>query len=98
MAESLHSLADRVSDEKSLIAFISALALDREQSVKLERKKPSKPYGPEHGGWENGSIETFLDASSAWAESSKNGLPMYQRPDNPWQRFAQILLMGKHYE
>jgi len=98
MSEDLHSQADSVSDEQSLIEFISSLAADRAKEVVIERAKPSSPYGPGAKGWENGSIEAFLEAATAWAEASKNGLPMYQVPDNPYQRFAQILLMGKHYE
>ena len=98
MPVDLNELADKVIDESSLIDFISALAEDREDEVAKEAKTPSSPYGSGANGWENGSIEAFLGAASAWAEGSKNGMPHYTPPSNPWTRIAQILLMGKLYE
>lgn len=98
MPADLHALADGVTDESSLIEFLSALAGDREDELTKEANNPSSPYGPGANGWENGSIEAFLGAASAWAEGSKNGMPYYTPPTNPWTRMAQILHMGKIYE
>ena len=89
---------DAVHDEETLVDFISALAADREDEARKEKAAPSSPYGRGANGWENGSIEAFLCASSAWAESSKNGMPLYPKPENPWKRFADILYAGKIYE
>jgi len=50
-------------------------------------------------GWENGSIETFLDAMHAWA-SATSGLtdePMVAS-EASWRGFADILHAGKFYE
>jgi len=35
---------------------------------------------------------------SRWAELSKSGMPMYQKPNNPWRRMADILSAAKVYE
>ncbi len=98
MKTDLDSALDAVVDEDSFVRFLSALAADRADEVRKEKAAPSSPYGPGANGWENGSIEQFLDAASSWAESSRNGLPRYNRPDNPWKRCADILFMGKIYE
>ena len=90
--------AKAVTDEGSFIAFLELLAEDRADEVAKESVNPSSPYGPGANGWENGSIETFLERASAWAQDSINGLTTYEKPTNPWTRCAQILLMGKHYE
>lgn len=63
-----------------------------------EAVTPSSPWGPGANGWENGSIETFLHAAAAWGNQTRHGLVDYDPPANPWQRCAEILLMGKHYE
>jgi hypothetical protein len=98
MTPDLHTLADQVTDENSLIEFISALARDREDEVAQEELKPSSPYSSGANGWECGNIQDYLGAASAWAEGSKNGLPYYTPPTNPWTRLAHILHMGKIYE
>lgn len=98
MSDNLNKLHDAVVDEDSFIRFLSALAADRADEVEKERKRPSSPYGPGANGWENGTIEDFLEAASAWAVASKNGLEFYDKPRNPWKRCADILFMGKIYE
>ena len=91
----LHDLVDRVEDEKSFIAFVSALATDRGDEVEQEASSSSSPYDPGVNGWENGAIEAFLEAAVAWAEASINGKDTYKKRENSWQRCAEILLMGK---
>ena len=98
MPADLQSKLDAVRDEASFVAFVTALAADREEEVAKEKASPSSPYGPGANGWENGTIEAFLDASAAWAAASTNGLKYYQKPENPWKRCADIIYMGKIYE
>lgn len=98
MSDKVEQLLDAVYDEESFIKFLSALAADRAEETEKEKKNPSSPYGPGANGWENVTIETFLEASAAWAESSKNGPEFYKKPDNPWKRCADIICMGKIYE
>ena len=94
----LHSLVEEVHDEATFIEFLKALMRDRIDEVRKEAISPSDPYGPGANGWENGSIEQFLDAAAAWGEASKDGLIYYTKPENPWRRCAHILFAGKFYE
>lgn len=52
-----------------------------------------------NAGWENGSIETFLDAMHAWASSTsaRNHGPSVSEQAS-WRTFAEILHAGKFYE
>ncbi|HEV2071306.1 MAG TPA: hypothetical protein VGR26_16065 [Acidimicrobiales bacterium] len=62
------------------------------------RESHSSPHGPGSNGWENGTIEAFLDAAVAWKSASQSGLEFYDPPDNPWRRCADIFYAGKSYE
>ncbi len=98
MNDTLYVLRDAVRDETSFVRFLKALAADRADEVNQEEASPSSPYGPGVNGWENWTIEHFLESASAWAEDSKNGFDSYAKPENPWKRCADILLAGKSYE
>lgn len=87
-----------VHDEETFLQFLLALRDDREASVAQEQATPSSAYGPDAGGWENTTIERFLDTAVRWGRDSVNGNPFYQRPDNPWRRCADILFAAKSYE
>ena len=52
MAIDLHALADQVTDESSLIDFISVLAGDREDELAKAASSPTSPFGPGTNGWE----------------------------------------------
>ena len=98
MAQNLLQKLEAVTDEASLVEFISALAADREDEVAKEKLHPSSPCGRGVNGWENITIESFLEAASAWAEDSRNGLSAFPKEQNPWRRCAAILYAGKTYE
>jgi hypothetical protein len=89
---------DAVHDEESFLKFLLALRDDREESIAHEKVSPSSPYGPDARGWENTTIERFLDTAVRWARDSANGNPFYERPSNPWRRCADILFAAKSYE
>ena len=95
MNNQLQFKLDSVHDEDGFIAFVYALATDRSDEVGKE--KPSSPYGTGVNGWENRSIETFLESAAAWADDWKQS-PQYRSPSNPWKRCAEILYAGKGYE
>jgi hypothetical protein len=95
--ENLFRKLESVRDEDSFVAFVAALAADRADEVQKEKKKPSSPYGPGANGWENGTIEAYLESAAAWAEDWKKS-PRYRVPTNPWHRCAEILYAGKSYE
>jgi len=76
---------DAVEDEATFAAFLYALAENRRN-------------GDSSSPWQWDKIEDFLDAAGTWAEASKNGLPFYEVPANPWKRAADIIFSGKIYE
>ncbi|KPN92979.1 DUF7660 family protein [Pseudomonas nunensis] len=98
MSIDFDELLGRVKDEQSFIEFIGALGSDFASERVLEETTPSSPYGPGALGWENGSIDTFLDAAAAWATDSTRSSPPSAPVSNVWQRCASILLAGKFYE
>ena len=93
----LDELLERVTDEQSFIRFIEALGADFASERLLEATSPSSPYGPGALGWENGSVDSFLEAAAAWADASRRAC-MDAAVSNVWQRCAVILLAGKFYE
>ena len=94
----LYEQLNSVEEEESLMKFVEALVKDLDDELQKEKIKPSSPYGPGANGWENIKLSDFLWAATSWAESSKNGLPMYEKSDNPWKRIADILYAAKIYE
>ncbi|MFL1501937.1 hypothetical protein ACI77J_27835 [Pseudomonas sp. O64] len=94
----IDELLARVRDEASFILFIEALGADFARERLLEQASPSSPYGPGALGWENASVDAFLDAAAAWAASSTRPAQAAPVVSNVWQRCAAILLAGKFYE
>jgi hypothetical protein len=89
----LVELLEQVRDRQTFLVFVEALTADREDAVARERTNPSSPYGPDAGGWENTTIESYLEAATAWAQDSKHF------PAEPsWKAFAIFLYCGKIYE
>jgi hypothetical protein len=89
----LDELLKRVENRDTFLEFVAALAADRADEVAKEKARPSNPYGQGANGWENGTIEAFLDAALRWAEDS-GPLPI----EPSWQAFATFLYCGKLYE
>jgi hypothetical protein len=94
----VHEILERVDSRESFLEFVRALAADRVASVAEEAVSPSSGSGPEAGGWENTTIEAFLEAAVAWAEDSRFGESQGLQSANPWQMFAVFLYCGKIYE
>ncbi len=94
----LDELEDQVVDEESFIKFIEALAKDLDEENEQEKKNPSSPFGTGVNGWENKNLSDFLWTMRHWASMSKDGMPYYEKPENPWQRMANILSAAKIYE
>jgi hypothetical protein len=87
-----------VIDQQTFLFFVQKLIGDREDEVRNEKTQPSSPYGPGANGWENYTIEQFLEAAVAWAEDSDFGLSQGRPVDNLWRKFAEFLYSGKVYE
>ena len=95
MKDNLQTIFEAVCDENSFILFLEALSADRANEVRKEQDRPSSPYGSGANGWENSTIESYLESAAAWAKDWKKKHPL---PTNPWKCCAQILLAGKSYE
>jgi hypothetical protein len=89
---------EAVNDRDSFLAFVAALAADRRASAAAELATPGGPYGPEAHGWENVTIEGFLEAAIAWAESTRMGEKQGLPAGPTWRAFAVFLHCGKIYE
>ena len=96
MGREIRGLIEKVCDEESFLEFLRALIKDKIQEVQKEKAHPSSPYGAGTNGWENQTIEAFLESAVSWAEDSKNGFNKIEV--DIWKRCAQILYMGKHDE
>ena len=94
----LHVAVEAVNDSESFLAFVRELIADRVDEVQKEKVNPSSPYGPGANAWENGTIEAFLEAGVAWAESTNFGERQHPSAKNPWHKFALFLYLGKIYE
>ena len=94
----LHALVEAVMDEKSFLEFVDALRKDRELAAVAEKASPSGIFGPSQRGWENITIESFLEAAHAWAEDTEFGATQGLREASPWKKFAVFLYCGKIYE
>lgn len=86
---------DSVTDEASFLRFVSVLAGDFAADRSESGRAVNSPFGPGPRGWENGCVDTFLEAAVSWAEDSGSRQPAAQ---NPWRRCAEILRAGKSYE
>ena len=94
----IHDRLDRVQDRASFFDFVRYLVSDRKQADELEAASPSSPYGPDAGGWENSTIESYLEAALGWAEDTDMGTTQGLSDDPSWKEFATFLYVGKIYE
>ena len=85
MSKQLHELVETVVDEESFVAFLLAMSEDYVRSSGIDCPL----------AWQSDSIDSMLEAAAAWASETRN--TAHQTP-NPWQRCAEIIWAGKHYE
>ena len=90
----LNDKLDKVRDRETFFDFVQALIEDRIQKAKDEDRYP---YGGQSGGWENSTIENYLEAALRWAQDSRNQ-PTGMPTEASWHAFATFLYCGKIYE
>ena len=90
----LHERLKLVIDESTFLEFVSALANER----RAAEAGIIDDFGRSRNGWENHSIEEFLDAGVAWADASNFGAKQGLANAPPWKIFATFLYCGKIYE
>ena len=88
---------EKVTDKESFLGFVRALQADKEDENTKEKKNRSNPYSHGWNGWENNTIEGFLESAIAWAEDSDFGSNI-EPVENHWKMFALFLYGGKIYE
>ena len=93
----LESYLDNVIDENSFLVFAKALQADKEDESRKEKANPANSYSHGHNGWENSTIDGFLESAIAWAKDGKFGESLEPNA-NPWKKFALFLYGGKIYE
>lgn len=75
-------LIECIDSPESFLRFVKALADDA-------RMDAARPFAPGTSGWENGTVESFIEAMHAWATDSAS------LPAKPvWRDVAQLLLAG----
>jgi hypothetical protein len=88
-------LLDAVVDKNTFIAFVSALADEREEAEEIERADP-KAYSVDGAlGWKNGDIAAFLNASLEYFTEGPFHKPARKLS---WRMFAEFLYHGKIIE
>ena len=102
-SDSLYKLAAEVDDLQSFLKFADALRRDRVAEV-TEQPNGPHPNSCDQGsrGWNNHSIEDFLEAAHAWGTDADPGeasdWASTLASKSPWLFFAAFLYMGKVYE
>jgi hypothetical protein len=88
-------LLQAVVDRETFIAFVSALAAEREQAVGIERADPKASSIDGALGWKNGDIAAFLYAGLDYFTEK----PFHSPERKPsWRMFAEFLYHGKIIE
>ena len=90
----LSELLERVDGPKSFLDFVRRLHADRLSEV----GKQTDACGRGESGWENHTIEDFLEAAIAWAEDSNMESSSGSGSVVAWKSCATFLYCGKVYE
>jgi hypothetical protein len=84
-----------VSDRESFIAFVQALAAERDAAQHIERQDPVRFMIDGHFGWKSNDISTYLYACLDYFEDR----PLSKPESAPsWRMFADFLYFGKIIE
>jgi hypothetical protein len=90
----LHEMLENVDGPESFLEFVRQLHADRLSEV----SKPKDAFGRGASGWENHTIEAFLDAAVSWGEDTDMGASLGLEDASAWKRCAVLLYCGKIYE
>ncbi|MEE9338453.1 MAG: hypothetical protein V3U87_10260 [Methylococcaceae bacterium] len=61
----LNEYLDKVTDQESFLEFVKALQVDKEDENRKEKGNSSNPYSHGWNGWENNTIDGFLESAIA---------------------------------
>lgn len=88
-------LLRNVHDRDSFIAFVEALAAEREEAEVIERENPNTYIVDGANHWKNARIGDFLYAALDYFEDKPLGRP---EKEPSWKLFAEFLYCGKIIE
>ena len=92
MARNPSWYAQRVDSPADFLTFLGVLREHRDAAVEEARNSPSQAFDVGPGGWENWTIEEFLEGMEAYAQDA-------QLPTQPaWRDVARLLLAARGYE
>ena len=94
----LIAAAEVVADERAFVRLLQLMVLDRQDEQQKELARPSSPCSAGANGWENYSIEAFLEAAAAWAEATSRTTTLGAEASDAWRRAAMIVVAGAFYE
>jgi hypothetical protein len=88
-------LLNDVHDRDTFLAFVRALAAERENAELVERSEPTRYCIDGADGWKNGDIASYLYACLDYFENE-----LFHKPDAEpnWRMFAEFLYFGKIIE
>jgi hypothetical protein len=88
-------LLQKVRDSETFVAFVRALAAEREEAEKLEKENPQAYMVDGAHNWKNADIASYLYAALDYFEEK----PLHRPEREPsWQMFATFLYCGKIIE
>jgi hypothetical protein len=88
-------LFDEVKDRDTFLAFVRALADEREEAEKLEQAEPQRYTVDGANQWKNSDIASFLYAALNYFDEK----PFHKPEKDPsWRMFADFLYHGKIIE
>jgi hypothetical protein len=91
----LYDLLENVSDRDTFLAFVRALAEEREAAQQLECDEPTRyMLGGAHD-WQNGDISSYLYAACEYFTDRPLSPP---ETEPSWRMFADFLWCGKIIE
>jgi hypothetical protein len=88
-------LLDRVHDRDSFVAFVRALAKEREEAEEIERANPQTYMVDGAYNWKNAHIASFLYAALDYFRDKPFSKP---ESEPSWRMFADFLYCGKIIE
>jgi hypothetical protein len=96
LSEKVFECLESVKDKETFIAFVSALAEEREAAEKIERENSDKYRWGGAMNWQNQDISSFLFAGLECFEDKPLSPAISDEPT--WKGFAKFLYFGKIYE
>jgi hypothetical protein len=87
---------NQVVDLSTFLDFVRGMVADRRYDVALQLEQGLDSLGRGPRGWQNHTIEHYLEAAIAWTEATRGGAESVGE-EAMWREFARFLYTGKFY-